>query len=77
MARAARRNAVENPASRGSLVQRVEAARADYLFDVRPGGDYGHPDPPRGHYLLGGNPTAGVNPEEFASGPDGGFIPWA
>ena len=48
----------------------------DYLFEVSPGGYYGHPDPARGHYvLLGGNPTPGMDPEEVASGPDGGFYP--
>ena len=48
----------------------------DSLFDVSPGGYYGHPDPARGHYvLLGGNPTPGVDAEEVASGADGGFYP--
>ncbi len=39
----------------------------DYLFDVVKGGYYGHPNPTRGHYVLnGGNPTAGIDPDEVA-----------
>jgi hypothetical protein len=39
----------------------------DYLFDVVPGGYYGHPNPTRGQYVLnGGNPTAGIDPDEVA-----------
>jgi len=39
----------------------------DYLFDVVPGGYYGHPNPKRGQYVLnGGNPTAGIDPDEVA-----------
>jgi Big-like domain-containing protein len=45
----------------------------DYLFDVVPGGYYGHPNPTRGEYVLnGGNPTAGIDPDEVAATPDGG-----
>jgi len=45
----------------------------DFLFDVVPGGYYGHPNPTRGQYVLnGGNPTAGVDPDEVAASPDGG-----
>ena len=44
----------------------------DYLFDVVPGGYYGHPNPARGQYVLnGGNPTSGIDPDEVASS-DGG-----
>ena len=39
----------------------------DYLFDVVPGGYYGHPNPTRGQFVLnGGNPTAGMDPDEVA-----------
>ena len=39
----------------------------DYLFDVVQGGYYGHPNPTRGQYVLnGGNPTAGIDPDEVA-----------
>jgi len=45
----------------------------DYLFDVVPGGYYGHPNPTRGQYVLnGGNPTSGIDPDEVAATPDGG-----
>jgi hypothetical protein len=45
----------------------------DFLFDVVPGGYYGHPNPTRGEYVLnGGNPTAGIDPDEVAATPDGG-----
>ena len=45
----------------------------DFLFDVVLGGYYGHPNPARGQYVLnGGNPTAGVDPDEVAATPDGG-----
>jgi len=39
----------------------------DFLFDVVPGGYYGHPNPARGQYVLnGGNPTFAVDPDEVA-----------
>jgi hypothetical protein len=39
----------------------------DFLFDVVPGGYYGHPNATRGQYVLnGGNPTAGIDPDEVA-----------
>ena len=39
----------------------------DFLFDVVKGGYYGHPNPTRGQYVLnGGNPTAGIDPDEVA-----------
>ncbi len=37
----------------------------DYLFTVEEGGYYGHPNPVRGDFILnGGNPTAGVDPNQ-------------
>jgi len=39
----------------------------DFLFDVVPGGYYGHPDPAREQFVLnGGNPTANIDPDEVA-----------
>jgi hypothetical protein len=39
----------------------------DFLFDIVPGGYYGHPNVTRGQYVLnGGNPTAGIDPDEVA-----------
>jgi glucose/arabinose dehydrogenase len=36
----------------------VLQAEDDYLYDIVPGGYYGHPDPARGQYIFGGgNPT--------------------
>jgi hypothetical protein len=45
----------------------------DFLFDIVPGGYYGHPNPTRGTYVLnGGNPTPDADPAEVAPTPDGG-----
>src|SRR4029453_3088011 len=39
----------------------------DFLFDVVPGGYYGHPNPTPGPYVLnGGNPTSAIAPAEVA-----------
>lgn len=47
-------------------------AETDYVFDVKPGGYYGHPNPQRCEYVLaGGNPTAGTDPFEVPSYPVG------
>ena len=47
-------------------------AETDYVFDVKPGGYYGHPDPARCEWVLaGGNPTAAVDPFEVSSYPVG------
>ncbi|WP_118136145.1 carbohydrate-binding protein [Oceanicella sp. SM1341] len=44
----------------------------DFLFQVQEGGYYGHPNPLLGHYVLnGGNPTAGVDPNEANTGSGG------
>ena len=32
----------------------VGQAEDDYLYDIKPGGYYGHPDPTRGEYVFGG-----------------------
>lgn len=44
----------------------------DYLFTVQEGGYYGHPNVLRDKYILnGGNPTAGLDPNEVVSRNDG------
>jgi len=44
----------------------------DYLFDVREGFYYGHPNPLRNEYIVnGGNPTAGTDPNQVGQYPVG------
>lgn len=44
----------------------------DYLFNVREGFYYGHPNPVRDEYILnGGNPTAGADPYQVGEYPVG------
>jgi hypothetical protein len=50
----------------------VQTTESDYLYKIVQGGYYGHPNPSRGEYVLdGGNPTAGVDPDEFTQYPVG------
>jgi Bacterial Ig-like domain len=50
----------------------VPAAETDYVFDVKPGRYYGHPNPARCEWVLaGGNPTAGADPYEIGAYPAG------
>ena len=50
----------------------VQQTEFDYLFRIDNGGYYGHPNPTRGEYVLqGGNPTAGVDDDEFTQYPVG------
>jgi len=50
----------------------VQQTEFDYLFKIDAGGYYGHPNPTRGEYVLqGGNPTAGVDDDEFTDYPVG------
>lgn len=50
----------------------VPQTEDDFLHDVVQGGYYGHPNPSRGEFVQdGGNPTAGVDYEEFTSYPVG------
>lgn len=50
----------------------VQQVEPDYLYNITPGGYYGHPDPERGQYVLdGGNPTASVDPAEISAYPVG------
>lgn len=44
----------------------------DWLFTVKEGGYYGHPNPRQGHYIMnGGNPTSGADKFEVIAGSDG------
>jgi fibronectin type 3 domain-containing protein len=48
----------------------VAQTEDDWMFRIVKGGYYGHPDPARGEYVLdGGNPTSGVDPQEFTAYP--------
>ena len=50
----------------------IPLSEHDWLFKIRRGRYYGHPNPRRGHYVLnGGNPTAGPDPAEVAQYPVG------
>ena len=50
----------------------IPTSEHDWLFKVRPGRYYGHPNPQRDHYVLnGGNPTAAVDPAEVPQYPVG------
>ncbi|QOV91029.1 Ig-like domain-containing protein [Humisphaera borealis] len=50
----------------------VTMTEHDWLFDVRKGRYYGHPNPAQGHYILnGGNPTAGSDVAEVTEYPVG------
>src|SRR5205085_8923508 len=50
----------------------VRTTEDDYLFHISQGGYYGHPNPTRGEYVLhGGNPTSGVDPDEWTQYPVG------
>jgi fibronectin type 3 domain-containing protein len=50
----------------------VAQTQSDYIFQIVQGGYYGHPNPTRGEFVLnGGNPTAGVDPNEVPSYPVG------
>lgn len=50
----------------------VKQTEDDFLHDVVEGGYYGHPNPLRGEFVQdGGNPTAGVDFEEFTQYPVG------
>ncbi|MBG0568847.1 Ig-like domain-containing protein [Actinoplanes aureus] len=50
----------------------VNTAETDYVFDVKPGRYYGHPNPVRCEWILaGGDPTGGTDPFEVPAYPDG------
>ncbi|WP_249999078.1 Ig-like domain-containing protein [Actinoplanes sp. M2I2] len=50
----------------------VPTAETDYVFDVRAGRYYGHPNPVRCEWVLaGGNPTAGADPFQVPAYPAG------
>ncbi|WP_308285484.1 Ig-like domain-containing protein [Actinoplanes hulinensis] len=50
----------------------VSTAETDYVFDVKPGRYYGHPNPLRCEWVLaGGDPSGGTDPYEVPDYPDG------
>jgi hypothetical protein len=50
----------------------VPTAETDYVFDVKPGRYYGHPNPVRCEWVLaGGNPTAAGDPFQVGAYPVG------
>jgi hypothetical protein len=50
----------------------IQQTENDYIYKIIPGEYYGHPNPTRGEYVLdGGNPTAGVDQNEFSAYPVG------
>ncbi|MCU7548260.1 DNRLRE domain-containing protein [Chitinophagaceae bacterium LB-8] len=50
----------------------VQQTMKDFLFRVKPGGYYGHPNPSRGEYVLnGGNPTTSIDPGQTDAYPIG------
>jgi fibronectin type 3 domain-containing protein/glucose/arabinose dehydrogenase len=55
-----------------SAIGTVNQTENDYLHRIVDGGYYGHPNPTRGEFVQdGGNPTAGVDYEEFTQYPTG------
>ena len=55
-----------------SALTNVSQVESDYLYSIVQGGYYGHPNPTRQQYVLGGgNPTAGVDPAEVTAYPVG------
>jgi glucose/arabinose dehydrogenase len=53
-------------------LENVRETQHDRLLRVRQGIYYGHPNPSRGQFVLGGgNPTAGVDPQEVLAYPVG------
>ena len=61
------------PAGGGApALNNIPLSEHDWLFKIRPGRYYGHPNPRRGHYVLnGGNPTAGRDVAEVIQYPVG------
>ncbi|MDB5297216.1 MAG: domain containing protein, partial [Phycisphaerales bacterium] len=53
-------------------ISNIAVSEDDFLFKIQQGGYYGHPNPSRGEYAAnGGNPTDGVDYEEFSQYPTG------
>src|SRR5204862_7668893 len=47
-------------------------SQPDYLYDIKKGGYYGHPNPLRDEYVMnGGNPTANLDKGEVSEYPVG------
>lgn len=55
-----------------AAMQNIRFTEDDTLLRVERGAYFGHPNPSRGEYVLdGGNPTAGVDPQEIPAYPVG------
>jgi hypothetical protein len=53
-------------------IESLDYTEHDWLFDVTQGSYHGHPNPSQKHFVLnGGNPTAGLDPQEIADYPVG------
>ncbi|MBC9205572.1 carbohydrate-binding protein [Roseomonas aerophila] len=62
----------DDPTQAGSQVITNSPKQLDYFFTVEEGQYYGHPNVLRDQYVLnGGNPTAGVDPNEVTDRKDG------
>jgi hypothetical protein len=50
----------------------VQQTQKDWLFRIKKGGYYGHPNPTRGEYVMnGGNPTSPIDPAQVTAYPLG------
>lgn len=53
-------------------LKNVQQVQRDFLFRIKKGGYYGHPNPIRGEYVMnGGNPTTGADPAQVDAYPVG------
>jgi glucose/arabinose dehydrogenase len=53
-------------------IANIKETTEDLLLKITPGAYFGHPNPARGQFvLMGGNPTAGVDPQEITEYPVG------
>ncbi len=63
-------NTPAKPGVAGTQLTNV-ATQNDYMFRIQQGKYYGHPNPLRGDYILGGgNPTSGADPFEIEPTPE-------
>ena len=54
------------------VLHNIPISEDDWLFRIKPGGYYGHPNPQQGHYILnGGNPTSTYDFAEIPQYPVG------
>ena len=65
-------NTPASPDGSVPAIKDIKQTTDDILLKIEPGAYYGHPDPARHQYVLnGGNPTAGVDPQEVPEYPVG------